>query len=340
MPDGSGTPEMRRAQFTPLPRPTAAGGAPAGFIPAAFGLPGLAAAAGAPRGGPAGFRAVRPAAMVTDRLPVPGRMTAASLAGRFDPAPLADAPQDAAAPTVADVLAELPSAAANEGPGDAAGARRDQDRDGSAEPDIGIAAESATPAAEAAAADARAAAYAEGHAAGRLDGLRQARDDMAEQAQDVAATARALAAALAALDRPDAGATAQLTAALDRAVARLAADRAGMAIDSHPAAFLDRIAALAERIDRQRRGLVLHLNPRDLAAVRAALPAGAEAEPAFAATRMRADPALARGDVELRAPGAHLRDLLAEVPEAEADGMGVPDTVRAGMAGAFADSPR
>ena len=159
------------------------------------------------------------------------------------------------------------------------------------------------------------AARAEGHAAGRAEGWREghgagfAEGSRAGRAEAQAALATAIAAFEAAVARiasPSAADTARLAEAIDGAVRALAARRAGLAIDAHPEAFVARIDGLADRVAQGLRQVALRLNPDDLAAITPHLgPSELLSE-----ARLQPDPRLARGDVEIRAEGIVLADLL------------------------------
>ncbi|WP_096785545.1 FliH/SctL family protein [Rhodobacter sp. CZR27] len=159
------------------------------------------------------------------------------------------------------------------------------------------------------------AARAEGHAAGHAEGWREghaaglAEGNLAGRAEAQAALATARAAfeaAVARLASPAAADTARLAEAIDQAVRALAAQRAGLAIDDHPETFVARIEALADRVSQGLRQVALRLNPDDLAAMTPHL----GTSELLAAARLQPDPRLARGDVEIRAEGIVLADLL------------------------------
>lgn len=148
------------------------------------------------------------------------------------------------------------------------------------------------------------------HEAGRLHGRAEAEAELAAERDHLAQTARALAGALAALAQPRPEDVAGLAGLIDRAVARLASARAGQAIDAAPAPFARRIARLAETLAQHQEALTLHLHPQDLAAIQPLLAGTCPADLVTLATaRLVADPALSRGDSDLRAPGLRLADL-------------------------------
>lgn len=153
-------------------------------------------------------------------------------------------------------------------------------------------------------------ARADGYAAGRADGAEQGRAEGYAQgraeAEAMIAPARdafvAAAAGLVAAGDPADG----LAEVIAAAVRRLAAERAGQMIDALPASFAARIDALADRVAQGVRAVTLRLHPDDLAAITPHLAefdvlSGAEVTP---------DDRLSRGDVEVRADGIRLADLL------------------------------
>jgi len=139
----------------------------------------------------------------------------------------------------------------------------------------------------------RAEAYAAGVAAARADAMAEL-----ETARDVFVAAHT-----ALLDTP--GQLEELTAQIEKAVLRLASDRAGLAIDTTPAAFLSRIEQLATTISDAMETLSVMLNPADLNAIAPHLQ-----DSQCKAIRFKADPALSRGDARLETPLVMLDDLL------------------------------
>ena len=149
-------------------------------------------------------------------------------------------------------------------------------------------------------------AQAQGHAAGLTEGHAKGVAEGRAQALAELETARAafLAAAkglgTAAPDLSD-----QIAALMASAVRDLAAQRAGQAIDALPKPFVARIAKLADRVAQGMRTVTLRLNPDDLTAIAPHL-AGTDLDGAT----LTPDPALNRGDVEVRADGIRLADVL------------------------------
>lgn len=155
-------------------------------------------------------------------------------------------------------------------------------------------------------ADARADGYAAGRADGVEEGLARGRAEGRAEAEAELAPARgaflAAAARLAVAGDP----ADEIAGVLADAVRRLAAERAGQMIDALPAAFAARVEALADRVAQGVRGVTLRLNPDDLAAITPHL-AGCDV---LGSAELAGDARLARGDVEVRADGIRLADLI------------------------------
>jgi len=109
---------------------------------------------------------------------------------------------------------------------------------------------------------------------------------------------------------PPVSAIATLRADITEAVLKLAAERAGLVIDTMPDAFVERIETLAERIHLQATQAVLHLNPDDHAAIGEAIK-GSET---LAVMRIMISAELSRGDVELIVNGLRMSDRLLGQP--------------------------
>ena len=155
-------------------------------------------------------------------------------------------------------------------------------------------------------AETRAAALAEGRALG----LAEADVSLRSQKDLLFAQAQTLAVALAQLNEPPVDDVDALARALAVAVARLASERAGQAIDAFPEPFARRITRLAERVAQGTRDTAIHLHPDDLQAVRPLLSGACPPElAALALARLVPDERIARGDADLRAPGLRLADL-------------------------------
>jgi flagellar assembly protein FliH len=138
----------------------------------------------------------------------------------------------------------------------------------------------------------------EGHAKGVTEGRAQAMAELEAARTAFLAAARGL--GTAAPDLSD-----QIAALMSSAVRDLAAQRAGQAIDALPKPFVTRIAKLADRVAQGMRTVTLRLNPDDLTAIAPHL-AGTDLDGAT----LTPDPALNRGDVEVRADGIRLADVL------------------------------
>jgi flagellar biosynthesis/type III secretory pathway protein FliH len=138
---------------------------------------------------------------------------------------------------------------------------------------------------------------------------------LAELAADratLADTARSLAAALTRITQPPASDLTALNAHLGQAVAHLAAQRAGQAIDADAAPFARRIMALATRVTDTFDQVSLRLHPDDAQAIAALLQDACPPDLAqMTQARLRPDPSPHRGDVALHTPTTRLQDLLA-----------------------------
>ncbi|WYK04211.1 FliH/SctL family protein [Cereibacter sphaeroides f. sp. denitrificans] len=181
---------------------------------------------------------------------------------------------------------------------------------------------------EAARAEGRREGHAEGWAEGRAEGRREAEAEFALARE----TFLRLAARLSA---PTPGDTARLARMIDGTVCALASQRAGIAIDAHPAGFAARIEALADRVAQGLRQVTLRLNPEDLQALAPHLP-GSDL---LSEARVAPDPCLARGDLEVRAEGILLSDLLAPAASQPQDTATAPGATDAPARPGAADSP-
>lgn len=148
----------------------------------------------------------------------------------------------------------------------------------------------------------------EGQQAGQLAGIDEGRRQAAAELGEARDLFLKAAATLAA---PDDSMLQDLTRAVLGIVQQMASDRAGIAIDDHPKAFLRRIEKLAEQAAAGLGQTALHLNPEDHAALRPHL----DGSDLLSDSRIVPDAALARGDVTLRIGGIELRDVLAEPGE-------------------------
>ncbi|ULB09839.1 flagellar assembly protein FliH [Cereibacter azotoformans] len=176
------------------------------------------------------------------------------------------------------------------------------------------------------------AARAEGRREGHAEGLAEGRAAGRAEAEAALSSARDTFLQLAArLSAPTPADTARLAQLIEGAVRALASQRAGLAIDAHPEAFAARIETLADRVAQGLREVTLRLNAEDLRAVAPHLEAGGICPP----TRITADPRLARGDLEVRAEGIVLADLIGVAPLAAAPRRD-PETAPADAIGASA----
>lgn len=144
-----------------------------------------------------------------------------------------------------------------------------------------------------------AAGVAEGHAAGLAEGRALALSEMETARAAFVAATKGLATAM-----PDL--SDQIAGLIASAVRDLAAQRAGQAIDAMPEPFVARIAKLADRVAQGMRTVTLRLNPDDLQAITPHL-----SDTDLEGASLTPDPSLRRGDVEVRADGIRLADLLA-----------------------------
>ena len=136
--------------------------------------------------------------------------------------------------------------------------------------------------------------------------------ELADERAALADTARSLATALARIAQPPASDLTALSAHLSQAVAHLAAQRAGQAIDADAAPFARRIMALAARVTDTFDQVSLRLHPDDASAIAALLQDACPPDLAqMTQARLRPDPSLHRGDVALHTPTTRLQDLLA-----------------------------
>lgn len=145
--------------------------------------------------------------------------------------------------------------------------------------------------------------HAEGFAAGRAAAA-------AEMETRMASAVEALEKAAHALRHPPTSAVATLRADIAEAVLKLAAERAGLEIDTMPTAFVERIELLAERIHGQATQAVLRLNPDDHAAIAEVI----EGSDTLAVMRIVTSAELSRGDVELIVDGLRMSDRLLGQP--------------------------
>ena len=153
--------------------------------------------------------------------------------------------------------------------------------------------------------------HAEGHAAGLTEG-------QAKAAGELEATIQKFEQAAQALSQSNAVDLTRLEASLHDAVARLAADRAGVAIDAMPEGLAGRIEAMVAKIVASTEHPVISLNPEDLAVI-APL---AEQREALKAYHFEADANLARGDICVSADGISVADTISgrmqSIPGADA----------------------
>ena len=150
----------------------------------------------------------------------------------------------------------------------------------------------------------------DGYAAGRADGYDEGRaagraEGQAEAEAAFAPAREAFVAAVAALSGGD-DLSERLSSVIAEAVRRLAAERAGQMIDALPKAFAARVEAMADRVAQGVRAVQIRLHPDDLAAITPHL-AGFDV---LAGAVLSGDARLARGDVDVRADGIRMADLM------------------------------
>lgn len=144
--------------------------------------------------------------------------------------------------------------------------------------------------------------YEAGLTQGRIDGQKAA--EIAGQ-QQLTQAATALESAVQSLRRVDPLAVSGLTDSLTSAILTLAAQRAGMAIDDSPKAFVTRIEALATRVTDTLAQAQVRLHPDDISAITPHLDGTA-----FTAEALTADPTLSRGDARISVGAISVSDIL------------------------------
>jgi flagellar assembly protein FliH len=99
---------------------------------------------------------------------------------------------------------------------------------------------------------------------------------------------------------------AKLEAAMFGAINHLASERAGMEIDTHPAAFTDKVASMVSRIRNRIEDPVIHLHPDDLAAIQPQL----EKKLAPREVTLLEDDQMKRGDARVDVGSIGVMDLI------------------------------
>ena len=151
------------------------------------------------------------------------------------------------------------------------------------------------------------AARAEGHAKGVAEEAARQGSAIAEAEAQLIAAKDAFVRVATRLSEVAPEDSAQLAQALGEAVRRLASERAGMAIDDAPTAFLRRIEMLADRVSQGVRDVRIRLNPGDFAAIHPHL----ETSETIIEAILSADLSLGRGDVIVRSESVRLEDIIA-----------------------------
>ena len=99
---------------------------------------------------------------------------------------------------------------------------------------------------------------------------------------------------------------AKLEAAMFGAINHLASERAGMEIDTHPAAFTDKVVSMVSRIRNRIEDPVIHLHPDDLAAIQPQL----EKKLAPREVTLLVDDQMKRGDARVDVGSIGVMDLI------------------------------
>jgi flagellar assembly protein FliH len=101
-------------------------------------------------------------------------------------------------------------------------------------------------------------------------------------------------------------ATDELAASIEASVMSLASSRAGLAIDSMPEAFMQRIKTLADRVHNSTIKPIVKVHPTDLSVLKAMLEQSSD----LLDLRLVGDEKLRRGDIDLTLEGVRLIDML------------------------------
>ena len=107
------------------------------------------------------------------------------------------------------------------------------------------------------------------------------------------------------------GAIDELATSIEASVLSLASSRAGMAIDTVPEAFIQRIKTLADRVNITVTQPIVRLNPLDLFVLKPVL----EQSEDLLNLRLVSDANLQRGDIELSLEGIRLTDVLPRIEQ-------------------------
>ena len=103
--------------------------------------------------------------------------------------------------------------------------------------------------------------------------------------------------------------TDELAASIEASVMSLASSRAGLAIDTMPEAFMQRIKTLADRVHSSTTKPIVKVHPADLSVLKAMLEQSSD----LPDLRLVGDAELCRGDIDLTLEGVRLIDMLPSI---------------------------
>jgi len=129
---------------------------------------------------------------------------------------------------------------------------------------------------------------------------------LAEKEQEMGEAIAAFRAAAEAIGRDDNIDLSQLSSAMNKAIITLASERAGLAIDSHPDAFAQKIETMVTRIRNRVDDPVIHLNPADAELISATI----KDNLAPRAVKIMTDDQLKRGDARIDVGSIGVMDLI------------------------------
>jgi len=129
---------------------------------------------------------------------------------------------------------------------------------------------------------------------------------LAEKEQEMSEAIAAFRAAAEAIGRDDNIDLNQLSSAMNKAIITLASERAGLAIDSHPDAFAQKIETMVTRIRNRVDDPVIHLNPADAELISTSL----KDNLAPRSVKIMADDQLKRGDARIDVGSIGVMDLI------------------------------
>jgi len=138
---------------------------------------------------------------------------------------------------------------------------------------------------------------------------------LAEKEQEMSEAIAAFRAAAEAIGRDDNIDLSQLSSAMNKAIITLASERAGLAIDSHPDAFAQKIETMVTRIRNRVDDPVIHLNPADAELISATI----KDNLAPRAVKIMANDKLKRGDARIDVGSIGVMDLIDAQHDAHQD---------------------